>query len=47
MAKPFKPRVPVVERTRPGVLVLRIALTNLVHTDTGTHIDGHSGPRSE
>jgi hypothetical protein len=40
MVKALKPQLPVVERPGPGVLAIRIALTNLVPTDVTKSVAG-------
>jgi hypothetical protein len=44
MVKAFKPQMPVVEKPGPGVLVVRIALTNLVPTDVTRSLVGTAVP---
>ncbi len=44
MAKALKPQMPVVEKPGPGVLVVRIALTNLVPTDVTRSVVGTAVP---
>jgi hypothetical protein len=40
MVKAFKPQMPVVDKAGPGVLAIRIALTNLVPTDVTRSVTG-------
>ena len=40
LVKALKPQMQVVDKTGPGVLVLRIALTNLVPTNVGRSVTG-------
>jgi len=40
MVKALEPQMPVVEKAGPGVLAIRIALTNLVPTDVARSVTG-------